>query len=28
MPAVGRNWTGAQFDALIAYTKQYAKASS
>jgi cytochrome c oxidase subunit 2 len=25
MPAVGRNWTGAQLDALIAWTKQYAK---
>ena len=26
MPAVGKNWTGAQIDALIAYTKQFAKA--
>ncbi len=26
MPAVGKNWTGAQIDALIAWTKQYAKA--
>ena len=25
MPAVGKNWTGAQIDALIAYTKQFAK---
>jgi cytochrome c oxidase subunit 2 len=25
MPAVGRNWTGHQIDALIAYTKQFAK---
>jgi cytochrome c oxidase subunit 2 len=25
MPAVGKNWTSAQLDALIAYTKQYAK---
>ena len=24
MPAVGKNWTGAQIDALIAYTKQFA----
>jgi cytochrome c oxidase subunit 2 len=24
MPAVGRNWTGHQIDALIAYTKQFA----
>jgi cytochrome c oxidase subunit II len=24
MPAVGKNWTGAQIDALIAWTKQYA----
>ena len=28
MPAVGRNWTGAQIDALISWTKQYAKAGS
>jgi len=28
MPAVGRNWTGAQIDALIAYTKRYAKGGS
>ena len=27
MPAVGKNWTSAQIDALIAYTKQFAKAS-
>jgi cytochrome c oxidase subunit 2 len=26
MPAVGANWTDAQIDALIAWTKQYAKA--
>ena len=26
MPAVGKNWTDAQIDALIAYTKQFAKA--
>ncbi len=26
MPAVGYNWTGHQIDALIAYTKQFAKA--
>jgi cytochrome c oxidase subunit 2 len=26
MPAVGKNWTGAQIDALISWTKQYAKA--
>ncbi len=26
MPAVGKNWSGAQIDALIAYTKQYTKA--
>ena len=25
MPAVGKNWTDAQIDALIAYTKQFAK---
>jgi cytochrome c oxidase subunit 2 len=25
MPAVGANWTGAQIDALISYTKQFAK---
>jgi cytochrome c oxidase subunit 2 len=25
MPAVGKNWTGAQIDALVAYTKQFAK---
>jgi cytochrome c oxidase subunit II len=25
MPAVGKNWSGAQIDALIAWTKQYAK---
>jgi mono/diheme cytochrome c family protein len=23
MPAVGKNWSGAQIDALIAYTKQF-----
>ena len=23
MPAVGKNWTGAQIDALIGYTKQF-----
>ena len=28
MPAVGKNWTGAQIDALIAWTKQYVKGSS
>jgi cytochrome c oxidase subunit 2 len=28
MPAVGKNWTGAQLDALIAWTKQYAKAGA
>jgi cytochrome c oxidase subunit II len=28
MPAVGRNWTGHQIDALIAYTKQFAKKGS
>lgn len=28
MPAVGRNWTSAQIDALISWTKQYAKAGS
>ena len=26
MPAVGKNWTDAQIDALVAYTKQFAKA--
>jgi cytochrome c oxidase subunit 2 len=26
MPAVGRNWTGAQIDALISYTKRFAHA--
>jgi mono/diheme cytochrome c family protein len=26
MPAVGFNWTGHQIDALISYTKQFAKA--
>ena len=26
MPAVGKNWTDAQIQALVAYTKQYAKA--
>jgi cytochrome c oxidase subunit 2 len=25
MPAVGRNWTGHQIDALVAYTKQFSK---
>jgi cytochrome c oxidase subunit 2 len=25
MPAVGKNWTGSQIDALVAYTKQFAK---
>ena len=25
MPAVGKNWTDAQIDALVAYTKQFAK---
>jgi cytochrome c oxidase subunit II len=25
MPAVGKNWSGAQIDALISWTKQYAK---
>jgi hypothetical protein len=25
MPAVGKNWTAAQLDALISWTKQYAK---
>ena len=25
MPAVGHNWTGHQIDALVAYTKQFAK---
>jgi mono/diheme cytochrome c family protein len=28
MPAVGKNWTGAQIDALIAWTKQYAKSGA
>jgi cytochrome c oxidase subunit 2 len=28
MPAVGKNWSAAQIQALIAYTKQYAKAGS
>src|SRR5438477_7698164 len=28
MPAVGKNWTGAQIDALIGWTKQYAKAGA
>jgi mono/diheme cytochrome c family protein len=28
MPAVGKNWTGHQIDALIAYTKQFAKQGS
>jgi cytochrome c oxidase subunit 2 len=28
MPAVGKNWTGAQLDALIAWTKRYAKAGA
>ena len=28
MPAVGKNWTGAQIDALVAWTKQYAKAGA
>jgi cytochrome c oxidase subunit II len=28
MPAVGKNWTAHQIDALIAYTKQFAKAGS
>jgi cytochrome c oxidase subunit 2 len=28
MPAVGKNWTGAQLDALISWTKQYAKAGA
>jgi heme/copper-type cytochrome/quinol oxidase subunit 2 len=27
MPAVGKNWTSAQIDALVAYTKQYAKSA-
>ena len=26
MPPVGKNWTDAQIDALVAYTKQFAKA--
>jgi mono/diheme cytochrome c family protein len=25
MPAVGKSWSGAQIDALIAWTKQYTK---
>jgi hypothetical protein len=25
MPAVGRNWSSDQLDALISWTKQYAK---
>jgi cytochrome c oxidase subunit 2 len=28
MPAVGTDWSGAQLDALISYTKQFAKAGS
>jgi cytochrome c oxidase subunit 2 len=28
MPAVGSDWTGAQLDALIAYTKQFTKVAS
>lgn len=28
MPAVGKNWTAAQLDALVAWTKQYAKAGA
>jgi len=28
MPAVGQNWTGHQLDALIAYTKRFAKSGS
>ena len=28
MPPVGRNWTAAQIDALVAYTKQFAKGGS
>ena len=28
MPAVGKNWQGSQIDALIAWTKQYAKGGS
>jgi cytochrome c oxidase subunit II len=28
MPAVGKNWTGEQIDALIAWTKQYVKAGA
>ena len=27
MPAVGKNWSPRQIDALIAYTKQFAKAA-
>jgi len=26
MPSVGKNWSDAQIDALVAYTKRYAKA--
>jgi hypothetical protein len=25
MPPVGKNWSGHQIDALVAYTKQFAK---
>jgi mono/diheme cytochrome c family protein len=28
MPAVGKNWSGAQIDALISWTKQYVKGGS
>ena len=28
MPAVAKNWTSAQIDALISYTKQFATAST
>ena len=28
MPAVGKNWTGAQIDALIGYTKQFVQKGS
>ena len=28
MPPVGKNWTAAQIDALVAYTKQFAKGGS
>jgi heme/copper-type cytochrome/quinol oxidase subunit 2 len=28
MPAVAKNWTGAQIDALVSWTKQYAKGGS